>query len=134
MSNFYGINNNIPLTPFVFDKVYNKSKDIDINDGVFVGRYIFCNENRTVYQKYCKENGDKAYRDIAVLRNTKILMNVKGASGTEVKTDVNFPVEVPTTDTTINCTAEIGLIWQDLNNLTSKTLEMTEEENPVVVI
>lgn len=43
MSNFYGINNNIPLTPFVFDIVWETTGDIKpITDNVFIGRYGYC--------------------------------------------------------------------------------------------
>ena len=58
-------------TPFFFDKIYGTEKEMNdnVNDEVFVGRYVYCQENLTVYQKQYSLNSGAEYVKILELSN-----------------------------------------------------------------
>jgi hypothetical protein len=69
MNNLYSGNVNLPLTPFIFDKIYQVGEALDVNDGVFVNRYVLVKNDTQdtrseVYQKIM-ENGEVKYIRIA---------------------------------------------------------------------
>jgi hypothetical protein len=62
MNNIYSNNVNVPLTPFVFDRVYENPTSLNAKeDGVLLGRYVllkYDNQNTLseVYQKQYVDN------------------------------------------------------------------------------
>lgn len=59
MNNIYTNTANIPLTPFVFDKIYTSTEKLDpIDDGVFLGRYVLVKYDTegTLSEVYQKQN------------------------------------------------------------------------------
>lgn len=56
-------------TPFFFDKVYETVDQMDPNDEVFVGRYVYCQDNLTVYQKQYSLTSGAEYVKILTLTN-----------------------------------------------------------------